>query len=92
VPVAVAVAGFLAVLGILVAVLFLLSAPEGANIGGGLIFFIWLAAIAVCVGALVSRHEADRPAGLPPAGWYPDPVGRAGMRFWDGSRWTEHAG
>lgn len=24
-----------------------------------------------------------------PAGWYPDPEG-IGLRWWDGSRWTEH--
>jgi hypothetical protein len=28
-------------------------------------------------------------AELPPAGWYPDPTGRAEQRFWDGSAWTE---
>jgi Protein of unknown function (DUF2510) len=28
---------------------------------------------------------------LPPAGWYADPDGGAGrMRYWDGTRWTEH--
>jgi hypothetical protein len=27
----------------------------------------------------------------PPAGWYADPEGSAGqMRYWDGTRWTEH--
>lgn len=25
-----------------------------------------------------------------PPGWYPDPSGRAGQRYFDGSRWTEH--
>lgn len=25
-----------------------------------------------------------------PAGWYPDPYGRAEHRYWDGSRWTDH--
>lgn len=28
------------------------------------------------------------PAG-PPAGWYPDPAGGPGRRWWDGRRWTE---
>jgi uncharacterized protein YxjI len=27
----------------------------------------------------------------PPPGWYPDPAGRAGTRWWDGQGWTEHA-
>lgn len=26
----------------------------------------------------------------PPANWYPDPTGRHGQRYWDGSQWTEH--
>jgi hypothetical protein len=26
--------------------------------------------------------------GRPPAGWYPDPVGVTGRRYWDGSSWT----
>jgi hypothetical protein len=27
---------------------------------------------------------------LTPAGWYPDPDGAGGQRYWDGSAWTEH--
>ena len=27
--------------------------------------------------------------GLPPAAWYADPENPAGMRYWDGGRWTE---
>ena len=26
----------------------------------------------------------------PPAGWYADPDGGSGQRWWDGRRWTEH--
>lgn len=25
-----------------------------------------------------------------PAGWYPDPTGPNGQRWWDGAQWTEH--
>ena len=27
---------------------------------------------------------------MPPAGWYPDPYGAAGARWWDGQSWTGH--
>jgi len=26
----------------------------------------------------------------PPAGWYPDPAGGSGLRYWDAHQWTEH--
>jgi len=26
----------------------------------------------------------------PTADWYPDPAGKARLRYWDGSKWTEH--
>lgn len=29
-------------------------------------------------------------APLPPAGWYPDPEGGAGARYWNGTSWTAH--
>lgn len=35
--------------------------------------------------------EIPPPTPGPPPGWYPDPYGGAGYRWWDGSTWTEHA-
>lgn len=31
-----------------------------------------------------------RTSEAPPAGWYPDPTGRAGLRWWNGLDWTDH--
>jgi hypothetical protein len=28
--------------------------------------------------------------GIAPAGWYPDPSGQPGSRWWDGTQWTGH--
>ncbi len=49
-------------------------------------------------------QQARMTRGLPPhsetsqrtpnaaqANWYPDPTGQARLRYWDGSRWTNHA-
>ena len=45
--------------------------------------------------ALVANSKALRKlkglgaAGVPAAGWFPDPSGRHGARYWDGSEWTD---
>jgi hypothetical protein len=36
----------------------------------------------------VISPNQHQPAGLPPAGWYPDPGGGAFRRYWDGHEWT----
>jgi hypothetical protein len=33
---------------------------------------------------------AASPPPRAPAGWYADPTGGSGQRYWDGERWTEH--
>jgi hypothetical protein len=34
-------------------------------------------------------QQSDASSGLPPGGWYPDPVDPARHRYWDGAGWTE---
>jgi nitroimidazol reductase NimA-like FMN-containing flavoprotein (pyridoxamine 5'-phosphate oxidase superfamily) len=34
--------------------------------------------------------DDNRGPGLPPAGWYADPAGRAAQRYWTGEAWTAH--
>jgi hypothetical protein len=66
------------------------------------------AALAVAGGAVGLREAwqrrastADRaviaatpsmPPGFPPAGWFPDPAGSGGQRWWDGRAWTNETG
>jgi Protein of unknown function (DUF2510) len=40
----------------------------------------------------MSGDGTPQPSNVPaiPAGWYSDPAGGAGKRWWDGSRWTEN--
>ena len=36
----------------------------------------------------MTQQHSGQPA--PPAGWFPDPLGRHEQRYWDGQQWTEH--
>ncbi len=31
------------------------------------------------------------PPAMPPPGWHPDPSGQHRLRWWDGTRWSEHS-
>ena len=37
-----------------------------------------------------AASAGGRPPPLPPAGWYADPSGQPGERWWDGRGWSEH--
>jgi Protein of unknown function (DUF2510) len=43
-------------------------------------------------GGRMSDDGTGRPSisGAIPAGWYPDPAGGNGKRWWDGARWTDN--
>jgi Protein of unknown function (DUF2510) len=41
-------------------------------------------------GVQSSIARAADPPNVPPAGWFPDPSGAGGYRWWDGQRWTHH--
>jgi len=58
--------------------------------------WILIIVLAGWIGALVwqlaKRDDVLRMSGLqppPPPGWYPE-AGRDGLRWWDGTRWTEY--
>jgi hypothetical protein len=38
---------------------------------------------------LVPAQPVAAPLGAPPAGWYPDPSGQPGVRWWDGTEWAD---
>jgi hypothetical protein len=55
------------------------SQPEG-------VYFPYQAPSAMPPGAEYLQPPPQVPVG-PPAGWYPDPSGSGGQRYWDGQAW-----
>lgn len=51
--------------------------------------------LVLAAGAVAGHFEKRRkaanapPVALPSARWYPDPRGRARLRYWDGAQWTD---
>lgn len=65
---------------------------EGTDANGMFALSCGLMAV-FCVGAAITLlvHGFRKPAEwqLRSAAWYPDPSGR-GLRYWDGTSWTDH--
>jgi hypothetical protein len=80
----------------------LTRAVSSLFLGFGLLFGGPVVGGAVMLFTMIRRNRFDRrteagaaPASAPAtpaAGWYPDPQGKAGWRWWDGQRWTDHTG
>lgn len=71
------------------------ASPISSSGGGGAGVALWIALVGlVAVGTIIvaTRAGRSRPqaATVPvmPAGWYPDPMGGTGHRYWDGRSWT----
>ncbi len=51
--------------------------------------FIWTPMALASNRKALNKVRQIAAAGAAPAGWHPDPTGRHGARYWDGSRWTD---
>ena len=68
------------------------SGADG-GIGAGTVVWAVLVGLVVVTSVVVATRAGRRPAGAPllartTPGWYPDPWGGGGHRYWDGQAWT----
>ncbi|MDH3753886.1 MAG: DUF2510 domain-containing protein [Acidimicrobiia bacterium] len=65
---------------------------EASAVKGGLLIFAAGVALILAAALLVAptTPAGSTTADSPAAGWYPDPGGGPGFRWWDGSAWTDH--
>jgi hypothetical protein len=59
-------------------------------VGAFMLFVGSLVGVSVVALAAELVGRPTPPAVPPPAGWYGDPAGEAGWRYWDGQNWTAH--
>jgi hypothetical protein len=86
-------------------IMFLVSLVVGVVTFGFGLFLLWpVSAIVGYQAAQSTNHRyamaaggyrypaqvAYHPAVAYPAGWYPDPLGQAASRYWNGAAWTGH--
>jgi hypothetical protein len=50
---------------------------------------IALGALLGIIGLIITAFLPARSAGAAPPGWYPDPAGNGGQRYWNGSAWSD---
>jgi hypothetical protein len=63
---------------------------DGAHLRAGAWLGV-LGSLAIAAAGVVALRASAGPGGAPtPPGWYADPTGGAGLRYWSGSTWTEH--
>jgi hypothetical protein len=91
-PLRVLLAAVIAIALVAGSVLVTLPAPTAERLSASMGRAGQQAAARRAAAAQSRQRQATTPVSRPsatPAGWYPDPSGQFGTRFWDGGAWTE---
>jgi hypothetical protein len=68
-----------------------LAAYNPAQSAGKLIGIVLVVLFAVMlINGGAKKRQRLQPPSMVAAGWFPDPEGKARLRYWDGARWTNH--